>query len=139
MTAFLLHILMAVHTLIGAFSTLCLFYLYYAGLRRLRPRGNKLLTVALIWPLANLILMAANGMACPLQNAAQALAGQNTGWVRDMYFIPARWLAIVPYTYGPAYLIGAGLVWWRAGRLPLSRLGFDNGFEPDEPTPTDRQ
>lgn len=119
MAATLLHILMAVHTLIGIISTACLVYLYYAAWRGRRPGRDKLLMVALIWPLANLVLMAANGMVCPLQNAAQALvgqagAGQAGGWVRDMYWVPQSWLRIIPYTYGPSYLIGTILVLWRA-------------------------
>jgi hypothetical protein len=120
MTGTLLHILMAVHTLIGAVSTFCLAYLCYAAFKRRSPASDKLLMCALIWPLVNLIAMAANGMVCPLQNAAQALAGQpdgqQAGWVRDMYWVPQSWLKLVPWTYGPSYLIGATLVWWRSQR-----------------------
>jgi hypothetical protein len=108
----LLHILMAVHTLIGAVSIFCLVYLYFAAWKGTRPGAGKLLVFALIWPLANLVLMALNNMACPLQNAAQALA-DSSGHVRDIYFVPENWLRIVPWTYGPSYLIGAGLLFWR--------------------------
>ena len=119
MTATLLHILMAVHTLIGAISTACLVYLFWAAGRRKSPKTDRVLLFALVWPAANLILMAANGMACPLQNAAQALAGVHTGWVRDMYWVPERWLAVVPWTYPIFYFTGIALVWWRA-RKPIS-------------------
>ncbi len=115
-TATLLHILIAVHTLIGALSTFCLFYLYFAAWKRRHPSKDKLLLLALVWPLANLILMAANGMVCPLQNAAQALSGQYTGWVRDIYWVPESWLQIVPWTFGPSYAIGAALVCLRASK-----------------------
>lgn len=115
-TATLLHILIAVHTLIGAVSTFCLFYLFFAAWKRRHPGKDRLVLLALVWPLANLILMAANGMVCPLQNAAQALVGQSQGWVRDIYFVPESWLKAVPWTYGPSYAIGAALVWWRASR-----------------------
>jgi len=116
MSALLLHILMALHTLIGVVSTFCLFYLYYAAWKRRRPAEDKLLVFALLWPLANLVLLAANGMVCPLQNAAQALAGQS-GHVRDMYFVPESWLRLVPWTYGPGFLVGAALLWRRARAL----------------------
>lgn len=113
----LLHILIAVHTLIGAVSTVCLFYLYFAAWKRRHPSKDKLLWLALVWPLVNLIVMAANGMVCPLQNAAQALTGQHTTWVRDIYLVPESWLKIIPWTYGPSYLLGAALVWWRSTKL----------------------
>ncbi len=116
MTATLLHILMAVHTLIGAVSTACLGYLFWAAWRRRSPKTDTFLIFALVWPLANLILMAANGMVCPLQNAAQALAGQPTLWVRDIYLVPEPWLRIIPWTYPIFYGLGAGMVWWRALR-----------------------
>ena len=125
MTVTLLHILRTVHTLIGAISTACLAYLYYAAWRRRRPTSDKLLIVALVWPLANLILMAANGMVCPLQNAAQVLvgqtglAGQTGGSVRDIYLVPESWLRIIPWTYPIAYAVGAAAVWWR-GRVKQS-------------------
>jgi hypothetical protein len=114
MTVPLLHILMAVHTLIGAVSTFCLIYLFGAAYRRHRPKTDKLLIFALVWPLANLILMAANGWTCPLQNAAQVLIGQHAGWVRDIYLVPESWLRVVPWTYPIGYFLGAALVWWRA-------------------------
>lgn len=114
MTATLLHILVAVHTLIGAVSTLCLAYLYYAAWRRLHPLRDKILVFALAWPLANLVIMAANGMVCPLQNAALALSGTHGGWVRDIYLVPQGWLRAIPFTYPAFYLVGAGLVSWRA-------------------------
>jgi len=124
MTVTLLHILRTVHTLIGAISTACLLYLYYAAWRRHRPSADKLLIVALVWPLANLIAMAANGMVCPLQNAAHVLvgqtglAGQTGGWVRDIYLVPESWLRIIPWTYPIAYGLGAALVFWRARLKP---------------------
>lgn len=123
MTIPLLHILIAVHTLIGAVSTFCLVYLYWAAWRRRRPSVDKLLIFALVWPLANLILMAANGMVCPLQNAAQVLMGQHGGWVRDIYLVPESWLKIIPWTYPIFYGLGAALVWWRASRAGQSTNG----------------
>ena len=115
-SATLLHILMAVHTLIGAISTACLFYLYYAAWRGWHPAKDRLLLIALIWPLANLILMAVNGMVCPMQNWAQALTGQHAGWVRDIYWVPENWLRVVPWTFSIGYFTGAALVFWRAVR-----------------------
>jgi hypothetical protein len=112
MTATLLHILMAVHTLIGAVSTACLCYLFWAAWRRKSPKTDKLLVFALAWPLLNLLAMATNGMACPLQNAAEALTGSH-GWVRDIYFVPEAWLAIIPVTYPAFYVLGVAAVWWR--------------------------
>ncbi len=112
----LLHILVAVHTLIGAISTFCLFYLFWAAWKRRHPARDKLLLLALIWPLVNLILLACNGWVCPLQNAAQALSGQHAGWVRDIYLVPESWLRIVPWSYPLSYVVGAALVWWRARR-----------------------
>lgn len=116
MTATLLHILIAVHTLIGATSTACLLYLYYAAWQGKRPGHDKWLVFALTWPLANLIVMAANGMVCPLQNAAQALAGVHGTWVRDIYLVPQSWLQVIPWTYPAFYLLGAGLIGWRMRR-----------------------
>jgi hypothetical protein len=113
MTATLLHILMAVHTLIGAVSTACLVYLAWAAWHRRRPAADKLLVFALAWPLANLTLMAVNGMACPLQNAAQALTGTHT-WVRDIYWVPQSWLSVIPWTYPIGYALGVLAVWARA-------------------------
>ena len=117
----LLHILIAVHTLIGAINTACLSYLPYAAWKRRSPATDRLLLFALIFPLANLILMAANGMACPLQDWAKALAGQQTGWVRDIYWVPERWLRIIPWTFPISYLVGAALVVGRASRPGASR------------------
>ena len=111
--ALLLHLLIASHTLIGAISTACLVYLYYAAWRGRNPAKDRLLLVALIWPLANLILMAVNGMVCPMQNWAQALSGQHTGWVRDIYWVPENWLRVVPWTFSIGYFTGAALVFWR--------------------------
>jgi hypothetical protein len=116
MTATLLHILMAVHTLIGAVSTASLVYLYWAAWRRHRPGADKLLVFALAWPLANLTQMALNGMACPLQNAAQALAGTHA-WVRDIYWVPQSWLSVIPWTYPIGYGLGVAAVW---ARKPIS-------------------
>lgn len=113
MTATLLHILIAVHTLIGAISTACLVYLFWAAWHRRAPKADKVLVFALVWPLANLVLMAANGMVCPLQNAAQALAG-SSGWVRDIYWVPEDWLAVIPWIYPVFYAIGAAAAWLRA-------------------------
>lgn len=133
MTATLLHILMAVHTLIGAVSTACLAYLYWAAWRRHRPGADKLLVFALAWPLANLILMALNGMACPLQNAAQALAGTHA-WVRDIYWVPQSWLSVIPWTYPIGYALGVAAVWARSRRGRLRerprahKIGIDNHF-----------
>ena len=114
MTATLLHILIALHTLIAAVSTACLVYLYYAAFLRLHPHGRPILWFALLWPAINLALMVANGMVCPLQIAAQNLAGQGHGWVRDIYLIPENWLAVIPWTYPIFYGLGAALVWWRS-------------------------
>ena len=116
--ATLLHILIAVHTLIGAVNTACLFYLPYAAWKGRSPATDRLLQVALVFPLANLILMAANGMACPLQGWAQALAGGQTGWVRDIYLVPESWLRIVPWTFPLGYFAGAALVF---GRVLIKR------------------
>jgi hypothetical protein len=113
MTVTLLHILMAVHTLIGAVSTGCLVCLYWAAWHRKTPKTDKILVFALAWPLANLTLMALNGMACPLQNAARVLAGSHGIWVRDMYLVPESWLRIVPWTYPIEYVIGVAAVFWR--------------------------
>jgi hypothetical protein len=124
----LLHILMALHTLIAAATTFALVYLCYAALKRRRPAADRILLFALTWPLANLILMALNGMVCPLQNAAQALSGEPGGWVRDLYWIPESWLRIIPYTFGPSYALGAALVWWR-GR-PWTRPIFSKSAPP---------
>ena len=117
-SATLLHILMAVHTLVGAISTFCLFYLYYAAFRHRNPRRDNVLLVALIWPLANLILMAVNGMVCPMQDWAQALSGQHQGWVRDIYWVPERWLRLVPWTYSTSYVLGVVLVFARIRKAP---------------------
>lgn len=114
MTATLLHILILLHTLIAAVSTACLVYLYYAAWRCRNPRSDRILCFALIWPAVNLVLMAAGGMVCPLQIAAQSLAGQGPGWVRDIYLIPESWLAIIPWTYPIFYGLGAALVWRRS-------------------------
>ncbi len=129
MTATLLHILIGLHTLIAAVSTACVVYLYFAAWQRRSPPSDRLLRLALIWPLANLLLMAANGMVCPLQNAAQSLLGQHGGWVRDIYLVPQSWLKVVPWTYGPSYLLGAALVWWRA----RNRHGRLKGGHDDKP------
>jgi len=114
MTATLLHILIALHTLIAALSTGCLFYLYFAAFRRKHPAEDRLLAFALLWPLANILLMAANGMACPLQNAAQTLSDTPGVWVRDIYLVPESWLALVPWTYPAFFCLGAVLVFRRA-------------------------
>jgi len=116
--ATLLHILIAVHTLIGAVNTACLFYLPYAAWKGRSPATDRLLQVALVFPLANLILMAANGMACPLQHWAQTLAGPHAGWVRDIYGVPESWLRIVPWSFPISYALGAALVF---GRLLLKK------------------
>ena len=117
-SALLLHLLIASHTLIGAISTGCLFYLYYAAWRGRHPAKDRLLLVALIWPLVNLILMAINGMVCPMQDWAQALSGQHAGWVRDIYWVPERWLRLVPWTYSTSYVLGAVLVFARIRKAP---------------------
>ncbi len=114
----LLHILMAVHTLIGAVNIACLFYLPYAAWKGHSPAGDRLLAFALLFPLANLILMAVNGMVCPMQGWAQGLTGQHTGWVRDIYLVPERWLRIIPWTFPIGYVLGAALVF---GRLLLRK------------------
>ena len=85
----------------------------WAAWRRRRPKADKLLIFALIWPCANLVLMAANGMVCPLQDWAQALSGQHEGWVRDIYWIPESWLRLVPWTYSTSYVLGLVLVFAR--------------------------
>jgi len=121
-TATLLHILIAVHTLIGAISTGCLFYLGWAAWRRHTPKTDKLLVFALAWPLLNLTLMALNGMTCPLQNAAQALSGAH-GWVRDIYGVPQAWLRLIPWTYPIGYGLGAIAVTLRATRPHPSQAG----------------
>ena len=115
----LLHILMGVHTLIGAVNVVCLVYLPYAAFKRRSPARDGWLLAALILPGLNLILMAANGMACPLQGVAQTLAGGQTGHVRDMYLVPESWLAVVPWTFPIGYALGVALVFGRilAGRL----------------------
>jgi hypothetical protein len=115
--ATLLHILIAVHTLIGAISTASLVYLFVAAWKSKNPTKDPLLVFALVWPFANLVLMALNGMVCPMQDWAKMLTGQHAGWVRDIYWIPESWLRIVPWTYGPSYALGAALVfgrlWWK--------------------------
>ncbi|MDE2182398.1 MAG: hypothetical protein KGJ78_05200 [Alphaproteobacteria bacterium] len=118
MSGFLLHILIAVHTLIAAISTGALFYLLYAALKGHSPAKDPILLFALVWPLANLVILAANGWTCPMQNWAQDLTGQHAGWVRDIYWIPERWLRIVPWTYSLGYLAGVLLVF---ARLAWSR------------------
>jgi len=120
-SATLLHILMAVHTLIGAISTFCLFYLYVAAWRRRDPRRDRVLLAALVWPFADLILMAVNGMVCPMQDWAQALSGQHAGWVRDIYWVPESWLRLVPWTYSVSYVLGAVLVFARIRKPPASK------------------
>lgn len=119
----LLHILMAVHTLIGAVSTACLVYLFVAAWKGRSPAKDPFLAFALIWPLANLTLMAFNGMVCPLQDAARTLTGQEEGWVRDIYWVPEGWLKIIPWTYPAFYLAGVVLVFGRlwAKKLPKIR------------------
>jgi len=109
----LLHILIASHTLIGALNIVFLLYLPYAAWKRRSPAKDRLLLVALLFPLVNLILMAFNGMRCPMQGWAQALSGPGTGWVRDIYWVPESWLRIVPWTFPISYLLGAGLVFGR--------------------------
>ena len=112
-TGTLLHILIASHTLIALLSTASLCYLYYAAWRGLTPARNWLLLIALCWPLMNLILLAANGWVCPMQSWAQNLTGEHGHWVRDMYWLPERWQKLVPWTYGPFYVVGAALVFAR--------------------------
>jgi len=114
--ATLLHILIAVHTLIVALAYASLFYVFYAALKRHSPLKDKLLLAALVWPWLDFFLLAANGMECPLQNLARQLAGQTTGWVRDVYWVPQSWLRQIPWTFGVPYVIGAALVFWRASR-----------------------
>ena len=114
--ATLLHILMAVHTLIGVISTASLVYLFVAAWRRKSPLRDPFLAFALIWPFVNLVLMAINGMVCPLQDVAQTLTGQDSVWVRDIYWVPEDWLKVVPWTYSISYVTGAALVFWRASR-----------------------
>jgi hypothetical protein len=120
MTATLLHILMAVHTLIGAVSSASLAYLYYAAWKRRRPTKDWILLAALTWPCVNLTLLVANGWVCPMQTWAQALTGEHGRWVRDIYWVPERWLRLIPWTYGPSYLVGVAAVWWRIKRRAAS-------------------
>jgi len=116
--ATLLHILIAVHTLVALVSMASLIYLPYAAVKGHSPARDRFLLFALLWPLANLILIAANGMVCPMQSWAQDLSGEHTRWVRDIYFVPERWLGTVPWTYPAGYLLGVALVfgrlWWPA-------------------------
>jgi hypothetical protein len=114
--ATLLHILIAVHTLIGAVSTASLVYLFVAAWKRKSPAQDHLLLFALIWPFVNLVLMSVNGMVCPMQDWAKMLTGQQAGWVRDIYWVPENWLRIVPWTYAPSYALGAALVFLRIRR-----------------------
>jgi hypothetical protein len=114
----LLHILIACHTLIGAINIACLFYLPYAAWKRRSPAKDRLLLVALVFPAANLILMAFNGMNCPMQGWASALTGHHDGWVRDVYWVPESWLRVVPWTFPIGYLVGAGLVFGHTLRGP---------------------
>jgi len=112
-TATLLHILVAVHTLIGVVSMASLFYLPYAAWKRRSPAKDRLLLVALAWPFVNLALLYFNGWECPMQSWAKALSGQHTGWVRDMYWVPESWLKLVPWTYSIGYVAGVALLLWR--------------------------
>jgi hypothetical protein len=114
----LLHILIAVHTLIAAVSTASLFYLPYAAIKGHSPRHDGLLVVALVWPLANLILMTVNGWVCPMQDWAKDLTGGEAGWVRDIFWVPESWLRIVPWTFPIGSFVGVVLVF---GRLWLKR------------------
>ena len=45
-SALLLHLLIASHTLIGAISTACLFYLYYAAWRGRHPANAERIAFA---------------------------------------------------------------------------------------------
>lgn len=120
MTVTLLHILVAVHTLVAAVSTSCLVYLFLGAWKRRSPRKDLFLRFALAWPLLNWVLLLANSMECPMQSWAKDLAGVQDGWVRDLYLVPESWIAWVPWTYGSSYVIGTCLVFWRQKKRALS-------------------
>ena len=111
---YLLHIVLACHTLITVITAALIFYLLYSGLVGLALRSHPLLWLALIWPALIGFQLLLNRGDCLFQSCAKALTGTSSGWSRDLYLFPESWARAIPLVFTPLYLAGAGLVVGRA-------------------------
>ncbi|MBR9825116.1 MAG: hypothetical protein GYB36_04840 [Alphaproteobacteria bacterium] len=107
----ILFLLQLVHTLIfiAALSTLLPL-----GWYALTGQGERVAIYVLLVPVAIFIGLMLNQGTCILQSWAKRLTGTQTGWARDILFLPESWaLRVVPVML-PVFVVviaAAGVRW----------------------------
>ena len=109
----LLMLLMAAHLGVVILATAAIAYLWFRSLTS-AAATDPLLWAALMFPGLIGLGRYANGVECVLQTWAKRLRGVETGWARDVLWLPESWAQAIPPVCTPLYLLGAGLA---VGRL----------------------
>ncbi|MGH6872222.1 MAG: hypothetical protein ACREHE_12010 [Rhizomicrobium sp.] len=112
--AYLLHFVLACHTLITAATVGLICCLDYGGVAGLTLGPRPLLWLALVWPPLIGLQLILNRGDCLFQTWARDLHGGSRGRVRDLYLVPESWAPHIPLLFTPLHLAGAALVAWHA-------------------------
>lgn len=105
--------LMTVHTAVVAVSVAAIAYGLLQGVFGPARGDDVLLAAALAWPAAIGVGRWLNGAECVLQTWARELRGVETGWARDVWWIPEAWALRIPQTFTGPYVLAVGLCFGR--------------------------